>query len=70
MVMQNKAAEQSIAKFNLNLIKEYDIFPVFSLYVLECSKFIRKNPEKFVCVIKLRIAPEIARQITANSNYM
>jgi hypothetical protein len=30
------------------LFKEYDILPVFSLYVLECSKFVRKNPEKFV----------------------
>ena len=30
------------------LFKEYDVLPVFSLYVLECSKFVRKNPEKFV----------------------
>jgi hypothetical protein len=30
------------------LFKEYDILPIFSLYVLECSKFVRKNPEKFV----------------------
>jgi hypothetical protein len=30
------------------LFGEFDILPVFSLYVLECAKFARKNPEKFV----------------------
>ena len=30
------------------LFIEYDILPVFSLYILECCKFVRKNPEKFV----------------------
>ena len=29
------------------LFIELDILPVFSLYVLECAKFARKNPEKF-----------------------
>jgi hypothetical protein len=29
------------------LFTELDILPVFSLYVLECAKFARKNPEKF-----------------------
>jgi hypothetical protein len=31
------------------LFTEYDILPVFSLYVLHnAPKFVRKNPEKFV----------------------
>jgi hypothetical protein len=30
------------------LFGKFDILPVFSLYVLECAKFARKNPEKFV----------------------
>jgi Reverse transcriptase (RNA-dependent DNA polymerase)/Endonuclease-reverse transcriptase len=29
------------------LFTELDILPVFSLYVLECAKFARNNPEKF-----------------------
>jgi hypothetical protein len=29
------------------LFTELDILPVFSLYVLECARFARKNPEKF-----------------------
>jgi hypothetical protein len=29
------------------LFGKFDILPVFSLYVLECAKFARKNSEKF-----------------------
>lgn len=30
------------------LFKKYEILPVFSLYILECVKFVKKYPEKFV----------------------
>jgi hypothetical protein len=29
------------------LYKKYDILPVFSLYILECAKFVKNYPEKF-----------------------
>jgi hypothetical protein len=32
---------------NYPLLKKYEILPVFSLYILECAKFVKKYPEKF-----------------------
>jgi exonuclease III len=29
------------------LFKKYNILPVFSIYILECAKFVKKYPEKF-----------------------
>lgn len=56
------------------LFNEYDILPVFSLYVLECSKFVRNYPDKFVKISDLpkqqrKNEPiKIARTVDENIN--
>lgn len=48
------------------LFKEYDIMPVYCLYILECAKFVRKYPEKFV---KLSDVPEQQRSNGPRTRY-
>jgi hypothetical protein len=50
------------------LFKKFNILPVFSLYVLECVKFIRKYPERFVKLSDLPENLQNNRPCTRNHN--
>jgi hypothetical protein len=34
------------------LFKQFQILPVYSIYIVECAKFVKKNPEKFTLANK------------------
>jgi hypothetical protein len=48
------------------LFKEFKILTVYSLYILECAKFVKKYPEKFTKNVD---HPDACMHVTRNTKY-